>query len=145
MAAAEQADEQGPEDPVGSEVDEGEADPGADAGDEARPVPEQGVGHVPAVELADGDQVEGGDEEAEPCGETERAEQQRLFRGEPAVDEGRGPLEKQRLSEKDTARVGVGGERASLEYPEGQHGQADGEAGQGAGDADVEERPPVWD
>ena len=61
--------------PDRAEVEEAQA---SDRPERARPRAacraEQRVGHVAAVELADGHQVEGGHEEAEPGGQAERAD-----------------------------------------------------------------------
>jgi hypothetical protein len=140
---AEDADEDGPEYPARTEVDERDAHPRTDAGDEARLAAQQRIGDVAAVELADRHEVEGGHEQPEPGGETQLADDEGPVVGDRPVDEARDPLEGEWLAEEEAAGVGSEGLHRGRADPEPQDGQADHEPGEGPRDPDVEEGAAV--
>ena len=65
--------------------------------------------------------------------------------GHVPVHESLDRLEEERLAEEDAVGLGVGRDEAGLVHPEEEDGQAHDEAGEGARDADVEERLAVRD
>ena len=73
MAAAQEQEQQRPHKPARSEVDETHAGPEAEARHDRGLLPQHGIDDVAAVELADGEEVEAGQDQAEPAGKAEAA------------------------------------------------------------------------
>ena len=102
--------------------------------------PEDGVGDVAAVELADGKEVQRCGQQAKPGGKCHRVQVHRVAFGRRAPDQPGDCFEEQRLTEFEEAG-GVGRQRrhAGETQADQQHGNGDDEPGDRPGNTDVEQ------
>ena len=111
-------------------------------GDLAVARPEEGVGDTASVELTHGNQVEGGDEEADPRRKGYRVHEHVMARGEMPKSEPGHEAHQEGIAEHHAASRGqrrhLGPSQADPE-----RGESDHEPGQRAGGRDVEQRVPV--
>jgi primosomal protein N' (replication factor Y) len=120
---------------------------GGDIGDGGASLTEHRVGDVPTVELRDGEEVERRGNQPEPGGKRHRMHADREAIGHVPEGEPRHRLEEQRLAQLEHHTRELLGhaldsrERHAVEERRHRHQ----EAGDRAGDADVEERPLVGD
>ena len=140
VASAQEQEEDRPDQPVRAEIDEAHADEEPQPRDEGRALAQQGIDDVAAVELADGQQVEAGQKQAEPTREAHRPEGQSHAFGGGAEKQPRQPLQEEGIAQQHApVGVGVGNVVRAIEA-EDQHRQGHDEAGQGSRDAHVEQR-----
>jgi len=100
-----------------------------------------GVQHVPAVELADRQQVERGGEQSEPGGGECRVQPHRGLRSD-GEEEGIEPVEKKAGRQADVARMRRLRSDRGMRQPVEENRDGSHEPGDGTSHADVEERPP---
>ena len=121
---------------------EGAHDDDAGARHDAMRPGRHGVQHVPPVELADRQEIERGGEQAEPGGGERRVQPHRGLRSR-REEKGIEPVEKETGRETDVSRVRrLRGDRG-VRQPVQQDWDGGHEPGDGPGDADIEQRPPV--
>ena len=101
----------------------------------------EGVQHVPAVQLADRQEVQRGGEQAEPGGREDRMQ---LHGGTRAQDEEARvePVQEQAIGQSDRTGSGGRAHQGGVNQPVVEDGQRRREPGERPRDADVEERAP---
>ncbi len=112
-----------------------------DAGQERLSFAEHGIEDVAAVELADGKEVEGGGQEAEPAGEGHGVDQQVALRRDLPQQQAAEQGEDQRLAQGQPSALGAPFHDMREGDAHGHDRQGGQEAGQRPGQADVEQRP----
>jgi competence protein ComEC len=101
-----------------------------------------GVEHVPAIQLADGQQVERGGEQPEPCGREDRVQLHGCARME--VEEDRvEPMQEEAIGQADRAGPRREGDHGRMDQPVVEDWERRREPRKRPGDADVEEGAPA--
>jgi competence protein ComEC len=99
----------------------------------------KGVQHVAAIQLADGQQIERGGEQAEPGGGEHRMQLHGDVRAENEETRIK-PVQEQAIGQPDRAGPGCGGHDGRVDQSVVENRQRRHEAGQWSGDSDVEQR-----
>jgi hypothetical protein len=108
-----------------------------------RALSQESVGRVSAVELADGDEVQRREEEAEPGGESDGAYVEVVALGEVRPDRGREPLEEEGLAEADAGLGGKGRPGSRCRDTDDERGEDHEETGERSSETDIDQGLPV--